>query len=127
MDVTPPDKSAPDADGADSTAVRRAYDERTTQLHEARGALGEAVAALSAELASRREESGLVSGERDRAVREAEALRAEVIALQHRVAELETALTLERGKVAELEGMKVVRYTKLPRHLVYRWRAQRRA
>ena len=127
MDVIPPDKSAPDTEGADSAGVRRAYDERTIQLHEARGALGEAVAALTAELASRREESGSLSSERDRAVREAGALRSEVVTLQSRVAELEAALALERRKVTELQGMKVVRYTKVPRRLVYRWRAKRRA
>ncbi len=67
VDVTPPDKSAPDADGADSTAVRRAYDERTTQLHEGRLQGSVRRRGGSAELASRREDSGSVSGQRDRA------------------------------------------------------------
>ncbi len=128
MDVTPPEKSAPDAEGADAAGVRRAYDERTIQLHEARGALGEAVAALSCR--AREPARGIrlaLSSERDRAVGEAGALRSEVVALQSRVAELEAALALERRKVTELQGMKVVRYTKVPRRLVYRWRAKRRA
>lgn len=102
-----------------STALRRAYDERTVQLHDARGALAEAVAALTVELARRREESASLLDERDRAVRENRALR-------ERAGELEAALKAAQTRATVLAEMKVVRYTAWPRRLVYRLRARRR-
>lgn len=87
-----------------SAALRRAYDERTVQLHEARGALAEAVAALL--------------DERNHAVRENRALR-------ERAGELEAALEVARTHATVLAEMKVVRYTAWPRRLVYRLRTRR--
>ena len=126
MDGTPPEQGPPGAEGVRDDATRRAYDERTLQLHEARGALAEAVAALRSELADRRAQLAACAEERERAVSEADSLRGEVTALAGRVAELDAALVLERRKLEELEGTKVVRYTKRPRLFVYRLRARRR-
>lgn len=109
----------PDKPNDSSAALRRAYDERTIQLHDARGALAEAVAALTVELARRREESAALLDERERAFRENRALR-------ERAGELEAALEAARTRATVLAEMKVVRYTAWPRRLVYRLRARRR-
>jgi predicted RNase H-like nuclease (RuvC/YqgF family) len=106
-----------------------AYERRTTQLYEARGALAEAVATLEAELRRRHEEAeGLrseLAGCREYAESlEAEARKERGHAEQFRqeVARLEAELAVAQKVIAGLEGMKVVRWTAGPRRLVYRLR-----
>jgi predicted RNase H-like nuclease (RuvC/YqgF family) len=109
-----------------------AYEQRTNQLREARGALAEAVSALTAELDRRRAETAALQDERDRAQLEqraererAEALAGELEARSLREAELEAELRESRKQVAVLANMKVVRFTVWPRRIVYRLRARR--
>ena len=89
-----------------------AYEERTKQLHEARGALAEAVAALTVELGQRRAEAAALHEDN-------EALRNEVEARGERMAALEQV-------VASFQKMKVVRWSAPVRGIVYRLRARRR-
>lgn len=96
--------------GSDSDAVAKAYEQRTAQVHEARGALAQAVSALTAELSRRNDEH-------DRAV-------AESRVLHERVAHLEGELRAAQADVAALQSMKVVRWTALPRRIVYRMRSR---
>ena len=93
-------------------ALTGAYEERTRQLYDARGALSEAVSALTLELSRLREQH-------DEAGTQIRALREQQEAHRQRTAALEAELAVMRN-------MKVVRWTKLPRAIVYRWRARRR-
>jgi len=99
--------------------LEEAYERRTTQLYEARGALAEAVATLRTELKRRDEE--------------VQARRAELAGLQERARNLETELDHLRARheaelraaheaISALRGMKVVRWTAWPRSIVYRLR-----
>jgi uncharacterized coiled-coil DUF342 family protein len=113
------------------STLSEAYENRTRQLHEARGALAEAVAALTTELGRRRTEmdvlaaeASAVRDERDRAVTDNQALRAEVEAQRSRIADLEAGLEQVRDQLAAVQNMKVVRWTGPPRRLVYRLRAR---
>jgi hypothetical protein len=92
-------------------ALSAAYEERTRQLYDARGALSEAASALTLELSRLREEH-------DEARAEVQTLREQHEAQRQRTAALEAELAVMRN-------MKVVRWTKLPRTIVYRWRARR--
>jgi chromosome segregation ATPase len=125
-----------DASGG-SAALVRAYEERGVQLHDARGALAEAVAALTVDLDHLRNESATLLDERDRAVVENRALReraeradagvaalgVQIEALAAQVRELEAALGIARSRAFVLEEMKVVRYTAWPRRLILRLRS----
>jgi peptidoglycan hydrolase CwlO-like protein len=109
-----------------------AYEQRTNQLREARGALAEAVSALTAELDRRRAETAALRDERDRAQLEqraererAEALAGELEARSLRESALEAELRESREQVAVLRHMKVVRFTVWPRRIVYRLRTRR--
>jgi len=93
-------------------ALTTAYEERTRQLYDARGALSEAVSALTLELSRLREQH-------DEAQAQIQALREQEEASRQRTAALEAELAVMRN-------MKVVRWTKMPRAIVYRWRARRR-
>jgi hypothetical protein len=94
-----------------------AYEQRTKELYDARGALAEAVSTLTAELSHCREERdrGLVE---NRGLREhAEALRAEIEKLEH-------GLAAANQRTAAVLNLKVVRWTAWPRTLVYRIRTR---
>ena len=113
-----------------------AYERRTTQLYEARGALAEAVVTLEAELKRRHEEAqGLrseLAGCREYADSlaadarkergHAEQYASEIHELRQEVARLEDELRIAQRAIAGLQGMKVVRWTAWPRRLVYRLR-----
>lgn len=92
--------------------MEEAYNERTRQLYDARGALSEAVSALTLELSRLREQH-------DEARAEIQALR------EQQEAQRQHAQALE-AELAVMRNMKVVRWTRLPRAIVYRWRARRR-
>jgi uncharacterized coiled-coil DUF342 family protein len=88
-----------------------AYAERTKQVHEARAALAEGVAALTVELDERRGEVNQLRGEVQALRLERDALREEVTALKR--------------VIRTLQNMKVVRWTAPLRSVVYRTRARR--
>jgi predicted RNase H-like nuclease (RuvC/YqgF family) len=103
-------------------ALSEAYEERTSQLHDARAALAEAVSTLRRELEQRRAEVEALRAqvaelrdERDRAVTDNRALRHEVEV--QRGALEETARLL-----SEFQHMKAVRWSKPLRGLAYRIR-----
>jgi DNA repair exonuclease SbcCD ATPase subunit len=80
--------SRPDLEGP-RDALARAHQQREEQVHEARGALAEAVAALNVELGDRRreatalrEKNAALLAERDRAVGDNRALRDYVVRLE---------------------------------------------
>ena len=105
-----------DMDGRQSEtaadSLSAAYEQRTKELYDARGALAQAVSTLTAELSHCREERHRVLDE-NRGLREhAEALRAEIAAANQR-----TAAVL---------NLKVVRWTAWPRAVVYRMRTRRK-
>jgi chromosome segregation ATPase len=108
-----------DAHGAEhERTFGAAYEERTRQLHDARGALAEAVAALTVELGHRREEAAELREQRDLALRDNDALRREVEARGERMVELEEV-------IRTLRNMKVVRWSASLRGIVYRLRRWR--
>jgi len=120
-------------DPDDQRALFAAYEERTKQLYDARGAIAEAVAALTAELEQRRreavtlrEEARALRDELDSAVTDNRALREEVEAQRLRMAALEEALAKTRRDVEAFRNMKVVRWSAPARRIVYRLRARRR-
>jgi predicted RNase H-like nuclease (RuvC/YqgF family) len=85
----PPDEGW--AEGSDGS-LARAHEQRTRQVYEARGALAEAVAALTTELGERRrasatlrQENAALREERDTAVADNRALRAYVAALEQQL------------------------------------------
>jgi predicted nuclease with TOPRIM domain len=76
--------------------LREAYERRTDQLHEARSALAEAVAALTAELRDRREEAEAIRND-NRALHEQAVLHTRVIQdLRERNQQLEARLPVRR-------------------------------
>jgi hypothetical protein len=99
-------------------AVGAAYEERTKQLHEARGALAEAVSSLTGELNHAR-------SERDQAAEEIRGLREHVGALDAEIVKQRQALEVLHEQLAVIRNMKVVRWTAWPRRLVYHLRARR--
>ena len=121
---------APEPDRPDPLAT--AYERRTTQLYEARGALAEAVAALNLELVRLRQESAELRGAREHADNlaaevdkqrgYAERYAAETQDLREQVARLQGELREAQEVIATLQGMKVVRWTAWPRKLAYRAR-----
>jgi hypothetical protein len=100
----------PNDDSQDARTV--AHEERTRQLYDARAALSEAVSALTLELSRLREEH-------DEARAEIQALRDKQGAQEQHSAALEAELAVMRN-------MKVVRWTRWPRTVVYRLRARER-
>jgi hypothetical protein len=101
----PPNDDPPDA-------LTVAHEQRTRQLYDARTALSGAVSALTLELSRLRQEH-------DEARAQIQALREQQEAHRQHTAALEAELAVMRN-------MKVVRWTKLPRAVVYRLRAHRR-
>ena len=98
--------------------LRRAYEERSRDLLDARTGLAEAVAALTAELRARRDEIASVLGENDALRGLAERSEREAAAQQQRAEAAEAAL-------AAVRGMRIVRYSAPARRLVYRLRSLR--
>jgi chromosome segregation ATPase len=116
-------------DGNDNADLATAYRQRDQQLYETRGALGEAVSTLTAELRAKREELASLQAERERLMADNQALRDEVHRLTaslqqlHRdAAALEAALTAARARVARLDNMKLVRWTRPIRRTLDRLR-----
>ena len=99
--------------------LAEAYERRTTELYEARGALAEAVATLRTELKRRHEEAHALrtelAGLHERAHTEINQLRGEM-------ARREEELRRAQEAIRALQRMKVVRWTAWPRSLVYRLR-----
>jgi hypothetical protein len=102
--------SQPQADPKDRPRV--AYDQRVLELYDARAALSGAVAALTAELSA-------IRAERDEA-------RAHVRSLGEQQDILLRHAAAVEAELAAVRGMKVVRWTRWPRAIVYRVRARRR-
>jgi hypothetical protein len=96
-----------------------AYAERTTQLHDARGALAEAVATLTGELHRQREEY-------DRLVEESRGSREHNQALETELQKLQAYAQMLQEQLTACRNMKVVRWTASPRRFVYGLRARRR-
>jgi tRNA (mo5U34)-methyltransferase len=127
-----------DRDLAATAAARR-----TAEIHEARGALAEAVSLLSAELDHHRQEQrqeraqtakeraqtakerAQTAKERAQTAEEILGLRDHTAALNHEIDKLRQAYHVALEQNAELRNMKVVRWTARPRRLVYRLRARR--
>jgi tRNA (mo5U34)-methyltransferase len=130
LDQGPPSMPNPDAtrvtkglqpgvpDGRGDALTSGAYEQRTRQLHEARGALAEAVSALTTELNQRREE-------RNQALRENRALREQADALNTEIQNLRQHWHAAHEENVAFRNMKVVRWTASPRRFVYRLRARR--
>ncbi len=109
--------SEPDPGPASGLAI--AYEERTTQLYDARAALSGAVSALTAELVNVRQDLDRAAVE-NRGLRDQErALREHIEVLVGRIEALEQELTVIRN-------MKVMRWTAWPRQFVYKLRARGR-
>jgi hypothetical protein len=107
-------------------SLAAAYEERTIQLHEARGALADAVASIRLELDERRDESGGLR-EDNRLLREDNGLlREDNRALREHAARLEVELAETDELLATVRSMKVVRWTAWPRRVVYRLRGRHR-
>ena len=84
--------------------ISKAYEQRTKQLYEARGALSEAVSTLAAELAQCREE-------RDK--------------LREYATSLERGIAVANDRTAAVLNMRAVRWTARPRALLHRLRSLR--
>jgi uncharacterized coiled-coil DUF342 family protein len=108
--------------GERQAELSAAYAERTKQLHDARGALAEAVAALTAELEEHRSETAALRDERDRVVAIGQAQHEELTQLRARVQSLDKALEETYRTLAEFREMKVVRWSEPVRRFVYRLR-----
>jgi chromosome segregation ATPase len=111
--------SAMDRPSPERETLAKAYEERTSQLHDARAALAEAVSTLRRELEQRRmevdalrAEIAALRDERDRAVRDNGALRREVEVQRDALEETSRLLS-------EFQSMKVVRWSKPLRGLAY--------
>lgn len=113
-----------------------AYEERTKQLHEARGALAEAVSTLRLELEQRREEAIALTRENGelrklavdhhRLAVDHHKLHEHAQALSKEVERLEAELISAQHLIEVLRNMKVVRWTVRPRRLLYRMRERHR-
>jgi chromosome segregation ATPase len=110
----------------------RAYEQRTAQLYETRGALAEAVATLTVELRAIREDLVRVQDECDRLRADNQALRDNAHSLtdqlqqaHERGAALEAELKASQATAAALANLKVVRWTGPLRRAVFRLRHPR--
>jgi predicted RNase H-like nuclease (RuvC/YqgF family) len=125
-----PSTGVDEPDRQDPLAI--AYERRTTQLYEARGALAEAVSALTVELARREDQSAALretreyadslEAEADKQRRHAERFAAETQDLREHVAKLQAELRAHQELIVTLQSMKAVRWTVWPRRLAYRAR-----
>jgi hypothetical protein len=123
------DAGVPGVPKARGEPLSEAYERRTKDLHDARGALAEAVSVLTAELKDARAEGAVVRAERDHLLQENRTMREHTDALvievkkkQERASVLEEALQAERDRVAVLSNMKVVRWSASIHGVVYRLR-----
>lgn len=96
-----------------------AYEQRTKELYDARGALAEAVSTLTAEL-------NHCHQERERLLEENQGLRENAKALQAKIDKLDGSLAVADQRTAAVQNLKVVRWTAWPRAVVYRMRTRRR-
>ncbi len=141
-------------EGEELETLAAAYEERTKEVHETRGALGQAVWALRLELEQRREEAtalrqdngelrqygeSLIDDNRklhehaqnltndNRTLHEhAQNLTNEIDRLSERVGMLEGELRSANDLIHVLRNMKVVRWSAWPRRIVYRLRDRHR-
>lgn len=105
--------------------LAQAHAQRTQQLYEARGALAEAVSALTGELRVLREQSAALAQD-NRALHEQAATHAAAITSgQERITELETELGKAYSTIDSLRGLKVVRWTAWSRAMRFRLRRSR--
>lgn len=131
--ASPETETTDDEHGQRNDWLAIAYEHRTKQLREARGALAELVSSLMDELAHQREESSELRHQRDRAMHETEAEReraearaAEIHDLRRHMSALTAELEATRASAAALRSMKVVRWTAWARRIVYHLRDWRR-
>jgi regulator of replication initiation timing len=96
-----------------------AYEQRTKDLYDARGALAEAVSTLTGELTHCREE-------RERLLEENRGLREHAEALQAEIGKLEDGLAVANQRTAAVQNLKVVRWSAWPRAVLYRIRTGRK-
>jgi predicted nuclease with TOPRIM domain len=96
-----------------------AYEVRTKELYDARGALAEAVSTLTAELSHCRQE-------RERLLEENHGLREHAKALQGEIDKLDQGLAVANQRTAAVQNLKIVRWTAWPRAIVYRMRTRRK-
>jgi septal ring factor EnvC (AmiA/AmiB activator) len=115
----------PDARPELDETLRRAYDERSRDLLEARTSLAEAVAMLTSELRARREEVASLAGENDSLREHLQRAQAEAAAQRERADAAEVERDRLRTTVARIRGMKVVRYAAPARRLILRLRSRR--
>jgi chromosome segregation ATPase len=127
-------------EGEELEPLAAAYEQRTKEVHEARGALGEAVWALRLELEQRREEATALRRDNSELRQYAESLTTdhrklhehaqnltnEIDRLRERVGVLEGELRSAHDLIDVLRNMKVVRWTAWPRRIVYRLRDRHR-
>jgi hypothetical protein len=102
--------------------LRLAHQRQTQQLYEARGALAEAVAALTVELGQRRDEIARTIAERDLVLLENEALKTDSQRIRDHITVLQREVELSHARIAAMQNMKVMRWTAGVRRLVYRLR-----
>ncbi len=86
--------------------LRTAYDARTLQLHEARGALAEAVAALRTELAARRAELAFAREDLVRAQTKVESLERQLAAAAKERAALAESRDIAVTEAERLTGLR---------------------
>jgi predicted nuclease with TOPRIM domain len=113
-------------EGEELEPLAVAYEQRTKEVHEARGALGEAVWALRLELGQRREEATALRRDNSELHQYAGNLTTEIDRLRERVGVLEGELRSAHDLIDVLRNMKVVRWTAWPRRIVYRLRDRHR-
>lgn len=108
-------------------SLAAAFETRTRQLYEARGALGEAVAILRAELSPRRSEANVLQSETRALQGETKGLQAEAANLrgaldqtQLRIARLEAQLAEAYELISIQRNMRVVRWTAPARRVLHR-------
>ena len=105
------------------TSFRTAYEQRTKQLHDARGALD--VAALTVELDQRREETARLRNECEHVRVENQALHASTKALTEALEQARERGAASEARASALQNMKVVRWTAPIRRTVHRLRDRR--
>ncbi len=144
--------TSPEEPAAPEDPAAAAYLNRTSQLHEARAALGEAVHAMRLELVARREETDALRVDNESLRAENESLRERYVALDKEWKELGAEVKWQRDERARLiaeseqlrehverlehqlaearelsmtyRNMKVVRWTAWPRRAVHRLRGR---
>jgi chromosome segregation ATPase len=128
-----------DVDRSAQDELFSAYEQRTKQLYDTRGALAEAVASLTAEVRDLRGDLERVRADNQRVRADNQRVRADNQALrenahgltdslQHsheHAAQLQAELNASEAAAAALANLKIVRWTAPVRRAVYRLRSQR--